>query len=355
MAFASGLAKIAGQAGRAAEAHLAHLARGTGLLGVWFQQPDLVLRAARSALRVMPRKGRRVGGRAEQQPLGEADRGWSTARRGASQAHRRGSSCRTSAAMTGRAARSRCRPASCGAIGPIESACVTRCCSISSSMRRMSTLRHQHRRSRRRRPPGSARRADRRCAAATGTRSPGCRPRSGSGASSAAEWPRYSAWKRGMIFGTPVVPPESWKLSTSSLPSGTCARRSRASSSGMLSISASHVRCPGRRAAHNDQVLQWRMLFDHARREVDEVEAAEIGLHEVAARARLPRQLADLDFAVLRQRAHRHDPGLVAGQQHNSGLDGGAELEDGAIAGGKPELQERRAQALGACRRAREN
>src|SRR5207248_7626019 len=40
--------------------------------------------------------------------------------------------------------------------------------------------------------------------------------------------PRYSPWKRGIIFGTLVVPPESWNSSTSRGPIVTAFTRSRA-------------------------------------------------------------------------------------------------------------------------------
>ena len=107
------------------------------------------------------------------------------------------------------------------------------------------------------------------------------------------------------------------------------------------------ARCAGRAASHDDEMPQRCMLLDHARSEGSEVEAVEIRLHEIAVRAGLPRQLADLDLAVLRQRTHRHDAGLVAAEQHDGGLDVRAELEDGAVTGAQPEVQQCRGQALG--------
>jgi hypothetical protein len=47
-----------------------------------------------------------------------------------------------------------------------------------------------------------------------------------------------------MILGTPVVPPESWKVSTSSVPTVTPASRARAWVRPMESMSASKLRVP---------------------------------------------------------------------------------------------------------------
>ena len=95
-----------------------------------------------------------------------------------------------------------------------------------------------------------------------------------------------------------------------------------------------------RRAANDHDVLQRPVLLRHALSEADQVECSEVGLHEVATRADCLRQLADLHLAVLRQRAHRHDACLVAGKQHDRGVDGGAQLKDGAVAGIEPDLEQ---------------
>ena len=95
-------------------------------------------------------------------------------------------------------------------------------------------------------------------------------------------------------------------------------------------------------------MLQGRHFLLHPPGEPDEVEGAEIRLHEIKRGAGEPRELADLDLAVLRHRAHRDDAGLVAGRERDDRVEHRAHLEHRALAGLHSQIEQRRAQALGA-------
>ena len=92
------------------------------------------------------------------------------------------------------------------------------------------------------------------------------------------------------------------------------------------------VRGAGRATAHDDQRLQARDCALEPGPEADQVAVAEIGLHEVTARAGVLGELADLALAVLGQGADRDDPGLDAAVVGDDGLGLVAELEHHAVA-----------------------
>ena len=100
--------------------------------------------------------------------------------------------------------------------------------------------------------------------------------------------------------------------------------------------------CPSR----DQQMFQRGVPVHHLLREADQIERREIRLHEIGSRLGLRRELADLDFAILRHRAHRHDTRLVGAHQRYDSVDGGAHLEDRPVARTQPQRDQRRTEPL---------
>ena len=103
---------------------------------------------------------------------------------------------------------------------------------------------------------------------------------------------------------------------------------------------------PGRAARHDD-LPDAGVVRGQPGGKAGEIERAEVRLDEVRRRLGASGELPHLDLAMLRQGAHGNQASLEAAEQCDRGVDDGAHLEQGAVAGRQAELEECGAEALG--------
>ena len=152
---------------------------------------------------------------------------------------------------------------------------------------------------------------------------------------------QYSACSRGISFGTPVVPPESWKTATSSgsMPrwiSSTCVRASAGSRSALGEV------------VEDEDVAHRRVVAGLLVGERDEVDASGAGLDEVRARSDRPADVGDLVAAVGGEGRDRDEPGLEQRVPGDDGVEPVGDLDDDRVAGVQAEVGEPDGDPIGA-------